>query len=136
MVKAAGTEEAIERFKLLVNPERYRQGAQQTKDELIQRGEQLLLQYDLNENDPNLNDRDRALMDRQLKDAINSVLWRIAECDEILGSFKAGAEAGLNRAARRRLFKGHKGQDKPKLQIVDDVVDDDYELEEKEELED
>ena len=129
MVKAAGTEEAIERFKLLVNPERYRQGAQQTKDELIQRGEQLLLQYDLNENDPNLNDRDRALMDRQLKDAINSVLWRIAECDEILGSFKAGAEAGLNRAARRRLIKGYKSQPRPKLAVVDE----NYEEEEEEE---
>ena len=129
MVKAAGTNEAIERFKQLVNPERYKQGAQQTKDELIQRGEQLLLQFELNENDPNLNERDRALVDRQIKDSIESVLWRVAECDDILNSFKVGADASLNRAARRKLLKGHKSQPRPKLAAVDE----NYEEEEEEE---
>ena len=121
-MKAAGTNEAIERFKMLVNPDRYRQGAEQAKDELIARGEQLLLQYELNENDPNLNDRDRALVDRQIRDSIESVLWRVAECDEILESFKAGADAGLNRAARRKLLKGKK-QERPNLVVVDDDYD-------------
>ena len=130
-MKAAGTNEAIDRFKLLVNPERYRQGAQQTKDELIARGEQLLLQYELNENDPNLNDRDRALVDRQIKDSIESVLWRVAECDEILESFKVGAEAGLNRAARRKLLKGKK-QKKPRLVVVDDDYDPDSDIDDAE----
>ena len=127
MVKSAGTDQAIERFKQMVNPERYRQAAEQTKDELIQRGEQLLLQYELNDNDPNLNDRDRALVSRQIGDSIQSVLWRVAECDEIIESFKIGAEAGLNRAARRKLLKDQK---KPKLQVVDEnyVEDDDPEL--------
>ena len=121
-MKAAGTNEAIERFKMLVNPDRYRQGAEQAKDELIARGEQLLLQYELNENDPNLNDRDRALVDRQIRDSIESVLWRVAECDDILESFKAGADAGLNRAARRKLLKGKK-QERPNLVVVDDDYD-------------
>jgi len=108
MVKQAGTEEAIDRFRRMANPERYRQGAEQTKDELIQRGEQLLLQYDLNEDDPNLNEKDRELVRGQIKDSIKSVMWRVAECDEIIESFKIGAEAGLNRAIRRKLLKENK----------------------------
>ena len=106
VVKAAGTEAAIDRFRALADPQRYQATAQQHKDELIAQGERILLQHELTSSDPNLAAAEKKMALRQLEQAMDSVLWRVGEIDQILASFMQGQEAGMNRQMRRKLAKG------------------------------
>ena len=100
--------EAIERFRAVADPDRYKKLAEQHKTELVQQGERIMLQYELSVGDPNLPEMERETMLENLETSMSSVLWRIAEIDEILASYAVGQEAGMNRAARRRLLKASK----------------------------
>jgi hypothetical protein len=104
----AGTPEAIERFRTLADPDSYKSAATQRKQELIQQGERILLQHELTSNDPNVSETDKVVVVGQLETAMASVLWQIEEIDEILASFKAGQNAGMNRQLRRKMAKEEK----------------------------
>ena len=105
MMKIA-TPDAIERFRAIADPARYRANAEQHKQELIQQGERIMLEFELTADDPNMDEQGRDQRTTSLEQAMDSVLWRIAEIDSILAAFTAGAEAGMNRKARRKLMKG------------------------------
>ena len=122
VVKAAGTEAAIDRFRQLADPQRYQATAQQHKDELIAQGERILLQHELTSSDPNLAAAEKKMALRQLEQAMDSVLWRVGEIDQILASFKQGQEAGMNRQMRRKLAKGHRVGERYYTSDVNPVV--------------
>ena len=140
MVKTAGTPEAIERFRAIANPDRYRQVAEQHKDELTQQGERILLQHELTSSDPALTKEEKRSVIENLERSMQSVLNRIEEIDAILESYATGQQAGMNRKVRRQLMKdgklskaaGASSTKKPALMVVDPEEDDD----EGEELED
>ena len=105
MVKAAGTEDVIERFRVMIDPQRYRGHSQQLKDELVSRGEQIAIEIDLSENDPMMNPEERSRVLGQLRQTLESIVWRIDELDDVVKSFDAGEQAGMNRKMRRALLK-------------------------------
>lgn len=105
MAKLAGQPDAIERFKVLADPERYKQTAQQHRDELIQQGERVMLQIELGESDPNMGAAERKAVRQQLNKTMESIMYRIDEIDAILKSFSLGAQAGMNRQMRRKLLR-------------------------------
>lgn len=104
--------EAIERFRAVADPDRYKKLAEQHKTELVQQGERIMLQYELSVGDPNMPETERETMLENLESSMSSVLWRIAEIDEILASYAVGQEAGMNRSARRRLLRTQKKAEK------------------------
>lgn len=114
------TLEAIERFRALADPERYRATAEQHKQELIQQGERIMLQFELTADDPNLDAAARDQMIANLEQAMASALWRIGEIDSIIAAYKAGQEAGMNRRTRRKLLKDKAGETEPLLLHPDD----------------
>ena len=105
MTKPA-TSDAIERFRAIADPARYRANAEQHKQELIQQGERIMLEFELTADDPNVDETGRDQRITNLEQAMDSVLWRIDEIDNILAAYTAGAEAGMNRKVRRKLMKG------------------------------
>ena len=105
MARAAGTVDAIERFCVIADPNRYQDVARQHKDELTQQGERILLQHELTASDPALTKQERKSVLENLERSMQSVLNRIDEIDAILESYKAGQDAGMNRKVRRQLIK-------------------------------
>ena len=104
MVKP-GNPELLERLRVLADPQRYKGMLKEQRTNYIQRAEQLLIERDLNEGDPNLQENERTSLLTNIDKALESLDWRIKEIDASLVAFQAGEQAGMNRKARRRLLK-------------------------------
>ena len=100
-----GNPELLERLRALADPQRYQQQLSEQRTAYIQRAEQLLIERDFNDGDPNMNERDKELVLKQIDEALVSLDWRIQEADESIAAFTTGQQAGMNRKQRRKLLK-------------------------------
>lgn len=107
MSKKAGTVDNIDRFRKLINPERFRGELENIKNQLIQRGESLIIDFDLTASAPinEDNERDVEVRDRTLdnyRNAINEIVRRIDEIDATLAEFDSGQDKALQRLSRSK----------------------------------
>lgn len=105
--KKAGTVDNIDRFRKLINPERFRGELENIKNQLIQRGESLIIDFDLTASAPinEDNERDVEVRDRTLdnyRNAINEIVRRIDEIDATLAEFDSGQDKALQRLSRSK----------------------------------
>ena len=103
MVKQANPE-LLERLRALADPQRYKQQLVEARTNLIARAEQLLIERDLTESDSNMQTIERDVVIEQIDKALTSIDHRINEVDDSLAAFETGEQAGMNRAARRKLL--------------------------------
>ena len=97
--------QTIERLRALADPESYKQQLQEIRTQLIRRAEQLLIERDLNDSDPNISPVEKEAVLGQIDTALTSIDFRITEIDESLAAFQTGQQAGMNRKLRRKLLK-------------------------------
>ena len=113
MVRAAGTQAAIERLQGLIAPDVYKQQLQEVRAQCVTRASQLLIERELTDGDPTLDEpehlKEKLQVLANIDAALVSLEWRISDIDEAMGSFDVGKSAAMNRQQRRKLQSLQKG---------------------------